>query len=253
MIRKCARCGKDHEMEFVELEGEPIETVEGEYTHWAMCPNTNQPVVQMKHCAPIDPSLMQLLKDVARGDLEIERLMSKVMKRRVKCLEIPEEIGDLDNPLKVVGYEKMGNRLSFILRTERDMVKVTVDAGTFQDVLVKARANAEEGMRELLSALPENEREQLEAPKTVRELVMDMNGTLKGVFERLASIGQPINVGSLSNPVEVLSIDRGDKATVLEFREDGRIVDVICDTASLDDVGKEKREPHPPEPGRRLR
>jgi hypothetical protein len=234
-------------MEFEPLEGEPIETVEGEYTHWAMCPNTNQPVVQMKNAEPIDPALLVLLKDVARGDLEIERLMSKVMKRRVKCLEIPEEIGDLDNPLKVVGYERMGDRLAFILRTERDMVKVTVDAGTFQDVLVKARANSEEGMRELLAALPEDEQERIEAPKTVRELVMDLAGEVGKIDDRIEAFLQPVGVGKFDEPAVATDFDRREKITVLEFKEAGRVVHVVVDSESLkkvllDHIVEDKKE-----------
>lgn len=56
-IRNCARCQGDHELIFVELKGEPIETPEGNYTHYAMCPVTNQPVVQMRG---VDPSAIDL-------------------------------------------------------------------------------------------------------------------------------------------------------------------------------------------------
>jgi hypothetical protein len=40
-VSNCARCGGTHEhLNFRKLSGEPI----GEYTHWAMCPKTGEPI-----------------------------------------------------------------------------------------------------------------------------------------------------------------------------------------------------------------
>jgi len=45
-IRNCARCQGTHEnVMFEKLVGEPIDGVEGDYTHWAMCPEKMQPIV----------------------------------------------------------------------------------------------------------------------------------------------------------------------------------------------------------------
>lgn len=45
-VKCCARCQGIHEdMEFEKLVGEPIDGVEGDYTHWAMCPVKEQPIV----------------------------------------------------------------------------------------------------------------------------------------------------------------------------------------------------------------
>jgi hypothetical protein len=47
MIKNCARCLGKHKLTFVPLKGEPIEGKDGNYTHWAMCPLTEQPIVLM--------------------------------------------------------------------------------------------------------------------------------------------------------------------------------------------------------------
>jgi len=45
-IFNCARCRGNHEMlSFEPLKGDPIDGVEGNYTHWAKCPVTEQPIV----------------------------------------------------------------------------------------------------------------------------------------------------------------------------------------------------------------
>jgi len=38
-VKKCARCGGDHSVEFHELENHET------YTHWGMCPVKNQPIL----------------------------------------------------------------------------------------------------------------------------------------------------------------------------------------------------------------
>ena len=48
-IRNCARCQRDHiDLHFYPLAGEPVEGIEGNYTHWAVCPNKQQPVLLMR-------------------------------------------------------------------------------------------------------------------------------------------------------------------------------------------------------------
>jgi hypothetical protein len=45
-IYNCSRCRGNHEkMSFEPLKGDPIDGVEGNYTHWAKCPVTEQPIV----------------------------------------------------------------------------------------------------------------------------------------------------------------------------------------------------------------
>lgn len=53
-IKRCARCDGEHELEFTEMSGDPIRTPDGTYTHWAMCPTTNQPIL-MARDAKIEP------------------------------------------------------------------------------------------------------------------------------------------------------------------------------------------------------
>jgi hypothetical protein len=38
-VKSCARCGEDHEVDF-----QPLDNHET-YTHWAMCPNKEQPIL----------------------------------------------------------------------------------------------------------------------------------------------------------------------------------------------------------------
>jgi hypothetical protein len=38
-IKTCARCGKDHEVEMKQF------TNPGNYTHWAMCPELQEPIL----------------------------------------------------------------------------------------------------------------------------------------------------------------------------------------------------------------
>jgi hypothetical protein len=58
-IRNCARCQGDHELIFTELKGEPIEAIEGNFTHYAMCPTTRQPIVQMKNAQIQSPEFLK--------------------------------------------------------------------------------------------------------------------------------------------------------------------------------------------------
>lgn len=44
-VRNCARCGRDHEMDFYEFSEDPIDCDGVVYTHWGYCPNTNEPVL----------------------------------------------------------------------------------------------------------------------------------------------------------------------------------------------------------------
>lgn len=47
VIKNCARCDKDHEhMVFAPLSGDLLLNEQGQpYSHWATCPNTNEPVM----------------------------------------------------------------------------------------------------------------------------------------------------------------------------------------------------------------
>ena len=42
LVEDCARCGKDHEVYFLKLE-RPMNL----YTHWAMCPNNEEPILML--------------------------------------------------------------------------------------------------------------------------------------------------------------------------------------------------------------
>jgi len=235
-IRNCARCGQEHELEFTVLEGDPIETVEGDYTHWAMCPVTNQPLMMIRNAMLVDRGLLDLFKEVARGDIEVSRLLSKVMKRRVRTVEIPEQIGDLDQPMQVVGYETMGERLAFILMGNGDSLKLFLDTKTFKDVLVRAKASSDEGMRELLAVLPDDEQEHLEAPKTVREILLDLVDATSSVLYKLDDMKNPIVVGTMDEPVEATSFAKCEKDSVLEFRVGGHFLTITVDNDSLTKV-----------------
>lgn len=65
-VRNCARCGETHSLTFTKLKGDPIAALDGTFTHYAMCPVTEQPIVMMKNCQPRDPELLKRLMD---GDL----------------------------------------------------------------------------------------------------------------------------------------------------------------------------------------
>ncbi len=67
-IRNCARCGGNHDLLFTEMKGEPIEAIEGDFTHWAMCPITRQPIVMMMNAQRNDP---EVLKERLKRDLEV--------------------------------------------------------------------------------------------------------------------------------------------------------------------------------------
>jgi hypothetical protein len=45
-LSNCSRCGGTHEsLLFGKLLGDPIDSLPGDYTHWAMCPTTRHPIV----------------------------------------------------------------------------------------------------------------------------------------------------------------------------------------------------------------
>lgn len=46
---RCARCGGKHvDLEFTKMLGEPVETIDGIYRYWAMCPGAMQPIILMR-------------------------------------------------------------------------------------------------------------------------------------------------------------------------------------------------------------
>lgn len=45
LVKRCARCGEDHEVKFKRFKHNPITCDEGEYTHWGMCPSLEEPVL----------------------------------------------------------------------------------------------------------------------------------------------------------------------------------------------------------------
>ena len=47
-VRHCARCGTDHQMEFREFTRPNVDADGTEWTHWGMCPVTDEPVL-MRH------------------------------------------------------------------------------------------------------------------------------------------------------------------------------------------------------------
>lgn len=65
-IKNCARCGGNHELEFTKLDGDPIETPEGDYTHWAMCPATSQPILMMLN-AQISSEALDKIETCRKG------------------------------------------------------------------------------------------------------------------------------------------------------------------------------------------
>jgi hypothetical protein len=69
-IKNCARCGGDHQLEFEELQGEVIEALEGEYSHFATCPKTGQPIVQMRAVK------RGLIEDIPRFTKELTSLLN---------------------------------------------------------------------------------------------------------------------------------------------------------------------------------
>jgi len=234
-IRRCARCGGEHDLEFTLLKGDPIETVDGTYTHWAMCPETKQPIMLAKDAIILDEGLLDLFKSVARGDLEVERLMSKVMKRRIRSAEIPEEVGDLDNPMKVVGFETMGSRMAFILRTDRDSMKIYVDTKTFNDVLVQSVANGSQDMAELVEQfVAAEEGRPLDPPKSFRRMLHELGGKVKDLENRIESIREPICVGDDSEPARVIDVYDGEKVMTIEVsRRAGDLVILKVDRETL--------------------
>ena len=49
-VFNCARCGQDHQ----ELEFTRLKRPEAEWTHWAVCPNTGEPVLLKSTIKKID-------------------------------------------------------------------------------------------------------------------------------------------------------------------------------------------------------
>ncbi len=47
-VRRCQRCGKNHQMVFAKLTN-PAD----EWTHWGLCPNTKEPVLLRNNKTPI--------------------------------------------------------------------------------------------------------------------------------------------------------------------------------------------------------
>ncbi len=45
LVKRCARCGDDHEVEFFEFKGNPVVSGEETSTHWGVCPNLNEPIL----------------------------------------------------------------------------------------------------------------------------------------------------------------------------------------------------------------
>lgn len=45
MVERCARCEQDHEVEFFKFAGNPVFLVEKSFTHWGLCPNTDEPIL----------------------------------------------------------------------------------------------------------------------------------------------------------------------------------------------------------------
>jgi hypothetical protein len=41
LVKNCARCGQDHEVEFREF----VQNGVGDLTHWGMCPVLNEPIL----------------------------------------------------------------------------------------------------------------------------------------------------------------------------------------------------------------
>lgn len=71
-IYNCSRCRGNHEkMSFEPLKGDPIDGVEGNYTHWAKCPVTEQPIVlrvERKVCPKCRrPAVHCICKSVRKG------------------------------------------------------------------------------------------------------------------------------------------------------------------------------------------
>jgi len=52
-VGRCARCGKDH----AQLEFRPLANAPDEWTHWAMCPETNEPVLVRMRVFHYSPGL----------------------------------------------------------------------------------------------------------------------------------------------------------------------------------------------------
>jgi len=44
-IKNCARCTGEHEDILCASFTRPVELVDGGYTHWALCPNTGEPIL----------------------------------------------------------------------------------------------------------------------------------------------------------------------------------------------------------------
>jgi len=90
-IKNCARCQKDHiELCFFPLAGEPVEGIEGNYTHWAMCPNKQQPILLMRgvivptiNTGPLETALRNVTQAVAAKGLapaEIKAVKDMLLK-----------------------------------------------------------------------------------------------------------------------------------------------------------------------------
>ena len=60
MVKHCARCNNDHEMEFVQFQHFGI----GDCNYWGMCPYINEPVI-MK-IVEVEEDEIILAKDVAQ-------------------------------------------------------------------------------------------------------------------------------------------------------------------------------------------
>ena len=60
MVRNCARCNNDHEMEFVQFQHFGI----GDCNYWGMCPYINEPVI-MK-IVEVEEDEIIIAKDVAQ-------------------------------------------------------------------------------------------------------------------------------------------------------------------------------------------
>lgn len=51
LVRGCARCGGEHEVEFKELAQPHVDTGGAKWTHWAPCPTNGEPIL-MRHTDP---------------------------------------------------------------------------------------------------------------------------------------------------------------------------------------------------------
>jgi len=87
-VFSCARCGLDHkEVHFLEFSGKPITDQDGVWNYWAICPETQDPILLRVMTEDLEESngYIQTLFPESNLSLEYMKLLSQYIDEKIQA------------------------------------------------------------------------------------------------------------------------------------------------------------------------